>query len=608
MPVLHQIRILFLTTQTLLLLELDVDAKSSDLVAEHVERHRGAGFERVRALDHRLVDLRAALDVVGLHRQEFLKDVRRAVRLEAPHFHLAEALAARAGLAAEGLLRDQRVRARCAGVDLVVDEMVQLHHVDVAHRRPLLELLARAAVRQLDLAAPGHLGVELAITDLLVAALALLAAITDRLVRLVDGLVDLVLRAAVEDGRHGLETTDGCGPPEVGLEDLPDVHARRHAQRVEEDVDRRAVFEERHVFLGNDAGDDALVPVAAGHLVTDGKLALRRDVDLDHLEHARRQLVAALHVLHLAGLLLEHGLHAGPEAGVGVEPLLLALLAALDPVLAERLDLFEHDVGDLALGDLLAGAGVDHLRAGYFVDLGDHLFEDADRPLVHFLFVLVDVLLQRLLLLVAHVHATAEAASADDDAFLTGGHFQRVVLHVFAGPAEDRVEQLLFGRKLGFALRRDLADEDVAGADARPDADDAVLVEVRQRTLAHVGDVPRELFAAELRLANFDVVLLDVNRGERVVLHEPVVDDDRVFEVVAVVGHERDEHVTTQGELALQRRGAVGQDLVFLDPLTLLDDRLLVEARPLVEPDELAEDVLIRVVDQDARAVDVRDD
>jgi hypothetical protein len=37
---------------------------------------------------------------------------------------------------------------------------------------------------------------------------------------------------------------------------------------------------------------DALVAVAAGHLVADLQLALDGDVDLDHLDDARRQLVA----------------------------------------------------------------------------------------------------------------------------------------------------------------------------------------------------------------------------------------------------------------------------------------------------------------------------
>jgi hypothetical protein len=46
----------------------------------------------------------------------------------------------------------------------------------------------------------------------------------------------------------------------MGFEDLTDVHARRHAQRVQHDVDRRAVLEERHVFDRHDAEMTPLLP------------------------------------------------------------------------------------------------------------------------------------------------------------------------------------------------------------------------------------------------------------------------------------------------------------------------------------------------------------
>ena len=47
--------------------------------------------------------------VVRLDGQELLQRERRAVGLERPHFHLAEPLAAELRLAAQRLLRDQRV-------------------------------------------------------------------------------------------------------------------------------------------------------------------------------------------------------------------------------------------------------------------------------------------------------------------------------------------------------------------------------------------------------------------------------------------------------------------------------------------------------------------
>jgi hypothetical protein len=48
-----------------------------------------------------------------------------------------------------------------------------------------------------------------------------------------------------------------------------------------------------------DAADHTLVAVAAGHLVAHLELALDGDVDLHHLDHARRQLVALGEALDL---------------------------------------------------------------------------------------------------------------------------------------------------------------------------------------------------------------------------------------------------------------------------------------------------------------------
>ena len=99
----------------------------------------------------------------------------------------------------------------------------------------------------------------------------------------------------------------GGRPAQVRLEDLADVHTAGHAQRVEQDLDRRAVGQERHVLLGQDLGDDALVAVAAGHLVADRDHPLGGDVDLHHLQHAAGQLVAALQDVELAVLLVDRG-------------------------------------------------------------------------------------------------------------------------------------------------------------------------------------------------------------------------------------------------------------------------------------------------------------
>ena len=76
-----------------------------------------------------------------------------------------------------------------------------------------------------------------------------------------------------------------------------------------------------------------------------------------------------------------------------------------------------------------------------------------------------------------------EDLHADDDALDARRADERRVADVAGLLAEDRAEQLLFRRQLRLALRRDLADQDVARLDVGADADDAALVEVAQERL-----------------------------------------------------------------------------------------------------------------------------
>src|SRR6478752_5853074 len=185
----------------------------------------------------------------------------------------------------------------------------------------------------------------------------------------------------------------------------------------------------------------------------------------------------------------------------------------------------------------------------------------------------------------------AEHLDVDDLAGLAVGDLQRGVAHLTGLLTEDRPQQPLLGGQLGLALGGDLADEDVAGVDLGADADDAALVEVGEDLLGDVRDVPGDLLGAELGVAGVDLELLDVDRGQDVVLHEALRQDDRVLVVVALPRHEGDEQVLAQRHLALVGARTVGDDLTDLDPLALLDDRGLVDRRPLVRAAELEQAV-----------------
>ena len=128
--------------------QFDIERQRAHFLDQHVEGFRDAGLERVFAAHDRLVDLGAAGHVVRLHGEDFLQRVGGAVSFERPDFHFAETLAAELGLAAERLLGDQRVGTDRTCVDLVVHQMVELQHIDVADGDGTGERLAGTAVEQ----------------------------------------------------------------------------------------------------------------------------------------------------------------------------------------------------------------------------------------------------------------------------------------------------------------------------------------------------------------------------------------------------------------------------------------------------------------------------
>src|SRR5664279_1324010 len=348
----------------------------------------------------------------------------------------------------------------------------------------------------------------------------------------------------------------------MGLENLPDVHARGHTQGIEHDLDGSSVRQVRHVLLGEDAADDALVPVTTGHLVADLELALHGHEDLDRLVDAGRQLVALGEKRHAVGadLLDDVDLRVG---ALQDEPHLVTdlLVLQLEPLehpgrhLADFLDrqlaaLLHQDVA-LRVGHVLENGAPREKGLDFLLRLG------ADDPdlVVGVLREAADLLVENLLgpdVLLLFLVFAGEDLHLDDDALDSRGALERGVAHVAGLLAEDRAKELLFGRELRLALRRDLAHENVAGLDVRPDAHDAGLVEVAKRVLRDVRDVLRDLLGTELRLAGLDLELLDVDGGVVVLLDHLLGDEDRVLVVVAAPRHEGDEDVAAERELALR--------------------------------------------------------
>ena len=197
------------------------------------------------------------------------------------------------------------------------------------------------------------------------------------------------------------------------------------------------------------------------------------------------------------------------------------------------------EVGHVLLGDDLGDHALVAVAAGELVALLDLALRRDEDP---------DEVVDPRAEVVAVV--AVEGQDLQDDAAGTVRNLERGVADLARLLLEDRADQLLLGGQLGLALRRHLADEQVAGDDLGTDADDAALVEVAQRLLRAVRDVAGDLLVAELGRAGVDLVLLDVDRGELVVLDQALREDDRVLEVVALPGHEGDQAVLAQRDLA----------------------------------------------------------
>ena len=220
--------------------------------------------------------------IVGLHGQNLLQGVRRAISLQRPHFHFTETLAAELCFTAERLLRDQRVRTGGTGVDLIIYQVVQFQIIHVAHRDQIIKRFAGAAVIQLGLRVLCQRNAgEIQLCGIAVAVIFFLSGVF----RHNKAGANVFLTRAVKHRGADVPTKCPGGIAQVHLQHLPDIHTGRNAERIQHDIKRCAVRQEGHVFTGKNAGYNALVTVAAGHFIAHRNLTFLGDVATHHHIH-----------------------------------------------------------------------------------------------------------------------------------------------------------------------------------------------------------------------------------------------------------------------------------------------------------------------------------
>src|SRR5258708_1769283 len=498
--------------------QLHVETERLQFANQDVERLRHAGFNGGFAFHDGLIDLGAAKHVVGLRGEQLLQDVSRAIRFQRPDFHFAEALSTELRFTAQRLLGDERVRSDRAGVDLVVDQVRKLEHVDVADGYRLLELVTCHAVKQVGLARFRQPGFTQHRLDFM------LAPTVKHRRRKIDALghglrhahqlvfaqigdlrsVRRVLEDALELSANYFlarilfeELSDAIakfmpGPAQVRFQDLSYVHTAGNAERVEHDLDRCPVREVRHIFVRQNAGNHAFVAVTASHLVADAEFALHGDVYLHQLDHAGRQFITLLQFADLlVGDLAQNvNLARGHffdfvnllvHGGIFVRVLNALQVAGGNPL--NGLAVEYQTLGEQALvGALVMQVSLDFLIAQYGLKTLQPLVGKDSDFIRQVLFQTLDLRgLNGLGAFVFLLSFAGEDFDVHHRAFNSRRAGERCVAHVAGFFAEDGAQQLLFRRELGLALGRDFADHHVALFYRRTNADHTPFVQIAQR-------------------------------------------------------------------------------------------------------------------------------
>src|SRR5690606_26810219 len=133
-----------------------------------------------------------------------------------------------------------------------------------------------------------------------------------------------------------------------------------------------------------------------------------------------------------------------------------------------------------------------------------------------------------------------------------------------------------------FTLGCHFTDQHVVGTHFGADVHNAGIVQTVQLNFGQVADIAGDILRSQLRVTGNNRQLFDVNRSVAIVSHDLLGDQNRVLEVVAVPGHEGDQHVLTQSQFAQVSRCAVSQHVTTSHDIATFDDRTLVDVGVLV--------------------------
>ena len=133
---------------------------------------------------------------------------------------------------------------------------------------------------------------------------------------------------------------------------------------------------------------------------------------------------------------------------------------------------------------------------------------------------------------------TREHPYTHNNAFYPRRHDERGIPYIPSLLAEDSLEQLLFRTQLRFTFGGDFPYEDISRANLGTNTNDATFIQVSQRLLTHIRDVPSNFFLTLLGIAGFNLKFLNMDRGKALLFDNPLTNHDGIFEVIPSPRHE----------------------------------------------------------------------
>ena len=381
------------------------------------------------------------------------------------------------------------------------------------------------------------------------------------------------------------------GKAQMTLQYLTHVHTRRNTQGIEHQINRAAVGKKGHILFGQKPGHHALVAMTSCHFVTNREFPLGGNVNLDHFDHAGRQVVTLFHALGNALIAFAHLICLICMAGEDGADLVLVFcfFSKIQGVQLRKRYLIDYFTGKLLaqFQDDLALCVLDITLSSTTLQKDGqslaHPFLQAEKFGLHIPVNTIDLHLFDHHCAFILVHAFAgKDLGINDHTFYPRRHSQGGILDITGLFAKDGAQELFLRRKHGFTLGGDLAHQHIARLHLSTDADDARIIKVAQPFLTNVGNISGDFFLAQLGVAGHGLENLNVYRSKGVFFEEALIDENRVLEVVAAPRHEGHGHILAQSQFPAFSRRPIGQYLPLHHPLPRQYHRLLVKAGVLV--------------------------